>query len=344
MQNGGYDAGNSPLYRAKASRFRTALLVGESESFLHEIEKIPLWAQSDATVLISGETGTGKELFARAIHHESPRKEKAFIPINCGALPDPLLENELFGHMKGAYTDASSEEKGVIAEAEGGTLFLDEVDTLPPSAQIKLLRFLQDQEYRPVGASKSKIAHVRIMAATNTDIEKQVSEGAFREDLYYRLTTLLITIPPLRERRGDIPLLAHHFITKYEKQYGRTRELRLSSPAFAKLVTYAWPGNVRQLEATLQRAVILCASTLIQSEEVCLPSDDHKNQPVTGSLREAKAHLLAHFEQTYLSDLLTRHRGNVTRAACEAGTKRQALQRLIKKYGLKRTTFQSGTA
>ncbi len=315
-------------------------LVGESESFLRELEKVPLWAQSDATILISGETGTGKELFARAIHHESPRKAKAFIPINCGALPDTLLENELFGHIKGAYTDASSAEAGVITEAEGGTLFLDEIDTLPPSAQIKLLRFLQDQEYRPLGSSKSKTAHIRITAATNTDLEKRVAEGVFREDLYYRLNTLAITIPPLRERIGDIPLLAHHFIAKYEKQYGRAKQIQLSAFAFQKLLTYSWPGNVRQLEATLQRAVILCASNLLQPEDIHLSNHNHENQQIiytaraAGHLREAKANLMAQFEQTYLNNLLTKHLGNVTHAAVEAGIKRQALQRLLKKYGL----------
>jgi transcriptional regulator with PAS, ATPase and Fis domain len=324
---------------ARENQFHAELLVGESESFLCETNKIPLLAQSDATILISGETGTGKELFARAVHQESPRKAKAFIPVNCGALPDPLLENELFGHAKGAYTDASSKETGVITEAEGGTLFLDEVDTLPPAAQIKLLRFLQDHEYRPLGSSKSQVAHTRIITATNANLEKRVSEGAFREDLYYRLNTLSITMPPLRKRIGDIELLSNHFIAKYEKQYGRVKGIRLSPSAFQKILVYAWPGNVRQLESILQRAVILCALPLLQPEEIHLSNNNQKEQSVIGTLKEAKTNVLIQFEQTYLNNLLSKHHGNITHAAEEAGVKRQALQRLLKKHALQKSGY-----
>src|SRR5262249_8549394 len=179
-------------------------LVGQSETFLCAIKNILPLAQSDATVLICGETGTGKELFARAIHYHSPRRNKPFIPVNCAALPDHLFENELFGHLRGAFTDARTSEKGLIAEAEGGSLILDEVDTLSPTAQAKLLRFLQDGEYRPVGSSRSVIADVRIIAATNMDLFERVKEKLFREDLYYRVIALSVVIPPLRERVEDI--------------------------------------------------------------------------------------------------------------------------------------------
>src|SRR5262245_2354930 len=187
-------------------------LVGQSESFLCAVKNIAPLAQSDATVLICGETGTGKELFARAIHYHSPRRNKPFIPVNCEALPDHLFENELFGHVKGAFTDAVSSEKGLIAEAEGGTLILDEVDTLSPAAQAKLLRFLQSGEYRPLGSSRSVTANVRIVAATNTDLCDRVKAKLFREDLYFRLNALSVIIPPLRERTEDIVHLSNHFL------------------------------------------------------------------------------------------------------------------------------------
>ena len=222
-------------------------LVGESESFVRAIKNILPLAQSDATVLICGETGTGKELFARAIHYHSPRRNKPFIPVNCAALPDHLFENELFGHVKGAFTDASSSEKGLIAEAEGGTLILDEVDTLSPAAQAKLLRFLQNGEYRPLGSSRSVTANVRIIAATNTDLFDRVKAKLFREDLYYRLNALSVIIPPLRERTEDIVHLSNHFLTQYAKERNTERRA-ISSEALRKLMAYEWPGNVRELE------------------------------------------------------------------------------------------------
>ena len=196
-------------------------LVGKSAPFLRVLHMVQGIAHADVTVLIAGETGTGKELVARAIHYQSPRRGKPFIPVNCGALPDHLFENELFGHAKGAYTDASSPEKGLIAEAEAGTLFLDEVDTLSASAQVKLLRFLQDREYRPLGCSRSITADIRIIAATNADLRQQVQSKRFREDLYYRLNIVTLCLPPLRERPEDISLLADHFLRRYAHHYGR---------------------------------------------------------------------------------------------------------------------------
>ncbi|KAA0242848.1 MAG: sigma-54-dependent Fis family transcriptional regulator [Candidatus Brocadia sp. AMX2] len=231
------------------------------------IEKIPSLAWSDATVMIYGETGTGKELIARAIHYNSHRHGKPFIPVNCGALPDHLIENELFGHAKGAFTDASTAEKGLIAEAEGGALFLDEVDTLSSSAQIKLLRFLQDKEYRHLGSSKSRGADVRVIAATNSNLWYLVETKRFREDLYYRLNVLSVTLPPLRERVSDIPLLAAHFLTRYAKQ-NRRGLLHLSGDAMQKLIHYPWSGNVRELEGVIQRAAVLCASSVLEPEDI----------------------------------------------------------------------------
>ncbi|MBI4001806.1 MAG: sigma-54-dependent Fis family transcriptional regulator, partial [Nitrospira defluvii] len=210
-------------------------LVGESAVFQAQVEKIPLFAGVDATLLLQGETGTGKEVFARAIHYHSARKDKAFIPINCAALPDQLFENELFGHAKGAYTSAANEQSGLVLEAEGGTLFLDEVDALTPYAQAKLLRFVQYREYRPLGCSHTKVANVRIIAASNHDLRQAVAERQFREDLFHRLNVLSLVVPPLRNRAEDIPLLARRFLQRYGRA-GDQDARRLSPAAVEKLL------------------------------------------------------------------------------------------------------------
>jgi DNA-binding NtrC family response regulator len=314
-------------------------LVGESECFRRAVEKIALLARSDATVLVSGETGTGKELFARAIHYQGPRKDKPFIPVNCGALPDHLFENELFGHEKGAFTDASSTEKGLIAEADGGTLLLDEVDTLSPTAQVKLLRFLQSGEYRPLGCSRTMTADVRVIAATNVDLKQRMELKYLRQDLYYRLNTLSLCIPPLRERIGDIPHLTSFFINRYAAQYGITIP-KVPANVLQKLMAYSWPGNVRELECAVQRAVTLNTSETVRSEDFDLPNCSAAERPEQGSLREAKIRAVAEFERSYLANLLTTCRGNITQAAKAAGKERRTFQRLVRKYGLERHSFQ----
>jgi DNA-binding NtrC family response regulator len=327
--------------RSKAikEKLRLESLVGESESFLQVIEKIPRLANSCGTVLISGETGTGKELFARAIHYNGPRQGKPFIPVNCGALPDHLFENELFGHAKGAFTDASCAEKGLIAEAEGGTLVLDEVDSLSPSAQVKLLRFLQSGEYRPLGSSRILSADTRIIAATNADLKRQLELKLFRPDLYYRLNVLSLSIPPLRERIEDVPYLASHFLIRYAIQSGREPS-RLSPGALQKLMVYSWPGNVRELECVIQGAMILSSSPVLQPEEIDLPLPHTKWESEVSSLREAKIRAIEQFERGYLSSLLAAHRGNVTQAAKAAGKQRRTFQRLLRKYSLDRHVFR----
>lgn len=314
------------------------LLVGQSPCFLRAIDKVPLLAGSDATVLISGETGTGKDLVARAIHEQSPRRGQAFIPVNCGALPDHLCENELFGHAKGAFTDAASAEKGLVAEADGGTLYLDEVDALGASAQAKLLRFLHDREYRPLGSSKIVKADVRIIAASNRDLRSLVRANKLREDLYYRLNILSLSIPPLRERAEDIPLLANHFLSVYAAKYGR-QACRLSPDALRKLKGYHLPGNVRELEAVIQRAVLLSSARVIEADEIDLPASGESSAITSVSLRKAKTHTVESFERMYLVDLMAAHMGNVSRAAKAAGKERRSFQRLLRKYGLYRSTF-----
>jgi DNA-binding NtrC family response regulator len=315
-------------------------MVGESPCFLRVIEQIPLLADCQGTVLISGETGSGKEVMARAIHYQSPRSGKPFIPVNCGALPDHLFENELFGHAKGAFTDASSAEKGLIAEAEEGTLFLDEIDALSQSGQVKLLRFLQNGgEFRPLGSSRSVTAGVRIIAATNTDLFERVKAKLFREDLYYRLNVLSVIIPPLRERTEDIVHLANHFLAEYARERNTERRA-ISSEALRKLMAYEWPGNVRELESVILRTFILTASATLQAEDIKLPLQSQKLLHENTLLSRAKTNVIHNFELSYLTNLLAAHHGNITHAAMAAGKQRSTLQRLLRKYSLNPKTFR----
>lgn len=319
---------------------RVHSLVGESAIFQAQVEKIPLFADVEATVLLQGETGTGKEVFARAIHYSSARKDHAFIPINCAALPDQLFENELFGHVKGAYTSAASEQGGLVLEAEGGTLFLDEVDALNPYAQAKLLRFVQYREYRPLGCSRTKLANVRIIAASNHDLRQAVTERQFREDLFHRLNVLAMVVPPLRERVEDIPLLADRFLQRFRRADGQGPR-RLAEDAIQKLLAYAWPGNVRELESTLQRAVVMCGSATIQAQDIECAGEAPKTPCLDGSLRAAKTSATMDVERAYLVKTLVTFRGNVTHAAKAAGKERRSFQRLLRKYGIDREAYQN---
>ena len=237
-------------------------LIGTSKSFLQATGMIPILSASRATVLISGETGTGKELFARAIHYTSQRRGKPFVPVNCAALPDHLIENELFGHSKGAFTGALTEKQGLFHEAHGGTLFLDEINSLSVAVQSKLLRVLQDQEFRPLGSTKTHRVDVKIIAATNSDLRFLVEGGKFREDLFHRLNVLAVVLPPLRERKEDILLLAKHFLSVYGMELGRSNVM-FSQSAKSKLMSYQWSGNVRELEGVVQRAIAMSAGDLL---------------------------------------------------------------------------------
>jgi DNA-binding NtrC family response regulator len=326
------------------SRLHLDFLVGESQPFLRLLAKVPQIARSMMTVLLTGETGTGKELFARAIHYSSPRKGHPFIPVNCGGLPDHLLENELFGHARGAYTDAHSSHGGLLSVAEGGTLFLDEIDALSLSAQVKLLRFLQDREYRPLGSSTTLTADIRIIAATNSNLRDLVQAHRFREDLFHRLNILHLAIPPLHERLDDIPLFAGHFLLKISKQEGLEAKT-LTLAGLRKLQNYSWPGNVRELEGVIQRAVVMSTGSVIDAEDLELPTDIAFSSvaaaPVVRSLRETKNQIIVKFERAEIVSLLLAHQGNLSRAAREAGTNRRTLQRLVRKYELQRVQFET---
>jgi len=307
-------------------------LIGESPAFLAAVGTIPAMARCEATVLISGETGTGKEVCARAIHYLSARSAKPFIAVNCGAIPPELVENELFGHERGAYTDAVVAKPGLIQEAEGGTLFLDEIDCLPPLAQVKLLRFLQEKEYRPLGTTKSKKASVRVITATNTDLEAAIQQGRLRRDLYYRINILPLVLPPLRHRQGDIVLLARHFLTKFAEELDKPRP-EFSPAALQMLLAYPWPGNVRELEHTIERAVALTEARIIDEGDLALSTPLHRQEPET--FHQVKTRMVAQFEQVYLKDILLAHGGNITKAAHAAGKHRRAFWQLLRKHGIK---------
>jgi len=312
-------------------------LIGQSPIFLQQAQKISLIASCEANVLIVGETGTGKELYARAIHYGSARAGRPFMPVNCGAIPAELVENELFGHIRGAFTSASSLQVGLIEEASGGTLFLDEIDCLPVHAQVKLLRFLQEKEYRPLGSSRMRRADVRVVAASNLNLEEAVDTGKVRQDLFYRLNIISLTLPPLRDRREDIPLLARHFLAKYSREFdSAVRDF--TDEALNMLMVYSWPGNVRELEHAVERAIVMCNRPLIQASDIVL-----SNQAVAGkreSLREAKAKEIERFEKNYIQGVLSACRGNITRAAQISQKNRRAFWQLIQKYRIDVSRFK----
>jgi two-component system, NtrC family, response regulator GlrR len=312
-------------------------LIGQSPVFLAETGKIPLLARSDISVLIAGETGTGKEVVARFIHYLSPRAGKPFVPVNCGAIPLELLENELFGHDKGAFTGASGSRAGLIQEADKGTLFLDEVDSLPLLAQVKLLRFLQDKEYRPLGSAKSSKGDVRIIAASNANLEQAVATGALRRDLYYRLNVVPIVLPPLRERSQDILLLAHHFLAEYAAKLN-SPAVAFSSEAERKLLLYNWPGNVRELEHVIERVVVLCTQKTIQEDQITF---SNQNDQVSGlSFQEMKANVISQFESTYIQNILIAYKGNISKAARAAQKERRTFWELVRKHKINVEKFK----
>jgi two-component system, NtrC family, response regulator GlrR len=315
-------------------------LIGKTANFLAEIKKIPLIARCDNRVLIAGETGTGKEMCARAIHYLSPRVGKPFVPVNCGAIPIELVENELFGHERGAFTGANTARPGLIEEAEGGTLFLDEIDCLPLMAQVKLLRFLQEKEYRRLGSSRVRHADVRVITATNKTLEEAVQNGSLRQDLYYRLNVVSIVLPPLRERREDIPFLVYHFLAKYASEFHEEVKT-LTAEAIQKLAFYGWPGNVRELEHTVERAVMFCKGPRIGEEDIVLPG---QTRWCSESFQQAKAKIVRQFERDYIQRLLLSHDGNISKAAQAARKNRRAFWELIRKHHIDVHNFKPRTS
>jgi two-component system NtrC family response regulator len=286
---------------------------------------VSLVSKTDVTVLVQGESGTGKELVARAVHEHSRRRNAPFVPINCGAIPETLLESELFGHEKGAYTGAHVQRKGKLELADGGTVFLDEIGETPLPLQVKLLRFLQERKVERLGGRQQIHVDARVIAATNKDLKAAIGAGALREDLYFRLSVVTITLPPLRERAEDIGILANAFLRRACHQY--RRKLRFSSGALSALTRYQWPGNIRELENAVQRACIMARGHFIEPSDLGIPSP----MPVSHlSLREARNRV----ERQVVVDALTRTRGNISRAATELGVSRPTLHGLLEKHGI----------
>ena len=311
-------------------------LIGNSPAFRAEVNKISFIARSEATVLITGETGAGKDLVARGIHYLGRRARNPFVPVNCGAIPSELFENEIFGHEPGAFTGAVVAQSGLMEEAEGGTLFLDEIDSLPVATQIKLLRFLQEKEYRRLGSTKIRRGDVRIVAAMNTCPSDAVRAGRLRPDLYYRLNGVTLRLPPLRERCDDIPRLAHHFLARYSSQM-RKRLTGFSAKAIAHLVRYTWPGNVRELEHVVERAVIFAQHSTIEAEDLVLPDSISEEQE---SFRALKARAIEGFERNYITKLLAANHGNISIAARQAKKNRRAFFQLMRKYGIRGESYR----
>ncbi|MBX7116769.1 MAG: sigma-54 dependent transcriptional regulator [Myxococcaceae bacterium] len=314
--------------------------IGESAKMRAVFQLIEEVSYSTSTVLIQGESGTGKELVARSIHKRSPRKSQPFVAINCAAMTETLLESELFGHVKGAFTGAASNKKGLFEAANGGTLFLDEIGDMPLMTQVRLLRVLQEGEVRPVGANETIKVDVRLIAASNVDLKKAMTAGKFREDLFYRLNVITVALPPLRERPTDVPVLAHHFLRLYSRKLNKSIE-KIAGDALEALVGNKWPGNVRELENVMERATVLARGKEITLMD--LPPGFTANlgahETDIGSLShlpysQAKKLAQAAFDRRYLQGMLKKARGNITSAATLAGLDRSNFRRLLKHYGL----------
>ena len=313
-------------------------IIGRSRNMQDIFRRMAMVAKSDATVMIYGESGTRKELVARGIHRLSARKDGPFVPVSCGALPTELLENELFGHVRGAYTGAHISRKGLLEEAHRGTLFLDEIGEMSPAIQVKLLRVIQEREFRPLGSTNTVKVDVRILGATNQDLAEAVKEGTFREDLYFRLNVISIILPPLRERKEDIPLLANHFLKKYSQREGKT--IREFTPeVMHRLIAYPWPGNVRELENKVEQAVVMASHEVIGLHDVFFPEDMKQGgfsslvsmeQNEFPSFKEAKQA----FEREYIIQVLKMNQGNVSQAAKQARKDRKDFYAVMKKYNI----------
>lgn len=315
------------------------LFVGESPAAINLKNKICKVAPLDITVLLQGETGTGKELTAKLIHHLSDRAKEPFIAVNCGAIPNELFENELFGHKRGAYTHADTTEKGLVHAAERGTLFLDEIESLPITSQVKLLRFIEDKKYKPLGQSSTIWSDVRIIAAANRDLIKLVEEGEFRNDLFYRLSVINIFIPPLRDRKEDVSLLAKHFVERFAKLF--SKEIEYIKPEALMYLTYfSWPGNIRQLENLLQEAVVLSSSNCIEMEHLNFRKYNKNINYTLHSFEKTKKEINDNFEIKYLESVLKLFNGNVSKASHFAKKDRRDFYRLIKKHKIEPNIYR----
>lgn len=356
---------NRKLNSEKSAKF--GRLIGDSPSMQRVYEKIRMVAQSDVTVLITGESGTGKELTAQSLHSMSLRHKSSFIPVNCPAVPEHILESELFGYKKGAFTNAVRDKKGLFQEADKGTIFLDEIGDISPSIQTKLLRVLQEKEIRPLGDNNTVKVDVRIIASTNSNLANKIAVGEFREDFFYRLNVFGIELPPLRERVTDIPAIAEHLVEKHCKKLNKP-EIKLSPDLMSYLMRYDWPGNVRELENALVQGILYCNSDTMTEVDIHLRSGMNPNQgrekkfvqnmdkpdsvienidksesldyPIKMSYKDAKEEVLRVFNHNYIGRMLTLSQGNVTQAAKMCNLERQALQQIMKRFEINGERFR----
>jgi len=339
---------NRLLHEQMESSYRFENLVGRSPAMQRVFDVIRKVADSDLTVLVRGPSGTGKELVANAIHYNSPRRGKPLVKVNCAAFSRELVESELFGHERGAFTGAVSAREGKFELADGGTLFLDEIGDMALETQAKILRVLQEKELERVGGNRTIKVDVRIIAATNQDVEAKTRDGSFREDLFYRLNVVAVALPSLRQREGDIPLLVEHFLTATAERLGRERKL-VSPEAMKVLLAHDWKGNVRELEHAIEQAVVLASQEEIEPAD--LPANLRQSDPAPAdpalpradlppSFRDAKQHVVEQFERRFLEDALRRHGGNISRAAEDIGMYRQQLQQKLAELGIDAGEFR----
>ena len=329
---------NSHLLQELKERYDFSHIIGTSNPMKQVYDQVSQVARSNATVLLRGESGTGKEMIANAIHYNSLRSKRPLVKINCAALPDTLIEAELFGHEKGAFTGAERFKKGRFEIAEGGTLFLDEIGDLPLQTQIKLLRVLQEREFERLGGTETIKTNIRLITATNKNLEEAIAKGEFREDLYYRLNVFTIFLPPLRERKSDILLLAEHFLEKYEQEHGK-RIRRISTPAIDMLMAYHFPGNVRELENAIERAVLICDSNVIHGHHLppTLQTAEVSDTVTKLTLRSA----VEAFERDLIQDTLKSTKGNIAKAARQLDSTERILGYKIRNYGIDTKRFRS---
>jgi DNA-binding NtrC family response regulator len=321
-------------------------LIGSGPAMRHVFETLQKVAETDLTVLVRGESGTGKELVAQALHNRSSRKGRPFVAVNCAAISKELVESELFGHEKGAFTGADARREGRFEVANGGTIFLDEIGDMARETQAKVLRVLQERSFERVGGTKPIPTDVRVVAATHRNLEEEVKEGRFREDLYYRLKVVEIELPPLRERREDIPALVQRFLERVTERLGRDKK-RINENALARLARYRWPGNVRELENAIEQAAVLAAGPEIEESDLGLPDADDAASGVGFAdsdlgFGEAKKQVVESFERSYLLAALRRHDGNISRTAESIGMVRQSLQQKIRELGLRSEDWTNG--
>lgn len=336
---------NKALKDQLETRFTFDNIIGQSTAMNRVFDLVRKISNTQANVLVTGESGTGKELIARSIHANSNRKNKPFVALNCGGLPEHLVESELFGHEKGAFTGANAVRSGLMEHANSGTFFLDEIGELPMHLQVKFLRVLEERRIRRLGSNREFDLDIRLISATNQNLELLVGEGGFREDLYYRINTFIIHLPPLRERTGDIPILANHFLSHYVKTSRPNDGPKgFSEKAMVRLEQHSWPGNVRELQHAVERAITLASGDCVEVEDLpdnlgSVPKLGVKSQHFDQPFKEAKENVIEEFERAYVENLLQSHGGNISRAAQHSGIDRRSLHRLLVKHDIDARSF-----